>query len=64
MEQAFKKTILEIEDIQNIQPDFEQLKILDQETAQNTQVLIFAKEKNILKVLTTNNYSKSLNKIM
>jgi len=64
MEQAFKKTILEIEDIQNIQPDFEQLKILDQETAQKIQVLIFAKERNILKVLTTNNYSKSLNKIM
>lgn len=64
MEQTFKKTILEIEDIQNIQPDFEQLKILDQETAQKIQVLIFAKERNVLKVLTTNNYSKSLNKIM
>jgi hypothetical protein len=64
MPEEFKKTILELEDIQKIQPDFEQLKIINQETAGKIQVLVFAKEKNILKVLTTNNYTKSLNKIM
>lgn len=64
MAEEFKKTILELEDIQKIQPDFEQLKIINQETAEKIQVLIFAKEKNVLKVLTTNNYTKSLNKIM
>lgn len=64
MPEEFKKTILELEDIQKIQPDFEQLKIINHETAEKIQVLIFAKEKNILKVLTTNNYTKSLNKVM
>jgi len=64
MPEEFKKTILELEDIQKIQPDFEQLKIINHENEEKIQALIFAKEKNILKVLTTNNYTKSLNKVM
>ncbi|MCF7834594.1 GspE/PulE family protein [Candidatus Gracilibacteria bacterium] len=58
------KTILELEDIQKIQPDFSQLKIINKETAERIQVLIFAKENTTLQILTTNNFTKSLNKIL
>jgi len=52
------KSILEIDDLQGISPDFEQLKILPKEIAQKIETLIFSKDKNLLKVLTTNNVSE------
>ena len=50
------KTILEPVDIQGIIPDPIQVKILPREICEQLQVIIFAKEKNNLAVLTTNNF--------
>jgi hypothetical protein len=55
MPTSLTKSILEIDDLHGISPDFEQLKIISQETAQKIETLIFSKEKNTFKVLTTNN---------
>lgn len=58
------KTILEVDDLQGISPDFEQLKILPKETAQKIETLIFSKDKNMLKVLSTNNFSDGLQSLL
>ena len=60
MPTELSKNILEIDDLQGISPDFEQLKILPKETAQKIETLIFSKDKNTLKVLTTNNIPEGL----
>jgi len=57
------KTILEIPELEKIQPDFSVIKILDKETCENIQAIIFGKEKNTLKILTTNNFPDQLIKI-
>lgn len=64
MPAELSKSILEIDGLQGISPDFEQLKILPAETAQKIETLIFAKDKNTLKILTTNNVSDGLNKLL
>ena len=56
MPTPLSKSILEIDDLQGISPDFEQLKISPQETAQKIETLIFGKDKNTFKILTTNNF--------
>lgn len=56
MPTALTKSIVEIDDLQGISPNFEQLKILPKETSKKIEALIFAKDKNTLKVLTTNNF--------
>jgi len=58
------KSILEIDDLRGISPNFEQLKILPQETAQKIETLIFSKDKNTLKILTTNNFTDELGKLL
>jgi len=58
------KSILEIDDLQGISPDFEQLKILPKETAEKIETIIFSKDKNKLKVLTTNNFPEGLGKLL
>lgn len=58
------KSILEIDDLQGISPDFEQLKILSKDTAQKIETLIFSKDKNTLKILSTNNFSDGLQKLL
>ena len=55
MPTTLSKSILEIDDLQGISPNFEQLKILPQESSQKIETLIFGKDKNTFKVLTTNN---------
>jgi len=60
MPTEISKNILEIDDLQGISPDFGQLKILPKETAQKIETLIFSKDKNMLKVLSTNNFSEGL----
>jgi hypothetical protein len=57
------KSILEVKDIQAIKPNFDEIKILDRETCEKTQVIIFDKELNTLKLLTTNNLPDELAKI-
>lgn len=58
------KSILEIEDIKAIKPNFDAIKILTKDVCEKTQTIIFEKEWNILKVLSTNNFSEELNKII
>ena len=58
------KSILEIDDLQGISPDFEQLKILPKETAEKIETIIFAKDKNTLKILTTNNVPEGVGKLL
>lgn len=64
MSNELSKSILEIDDLQGISPNFEQLKILPAETAQKIETLIFAKDKNTLKILTTNNFPEWLTSLL
>jgi len=57
------KTILEIEDIQRITPNFDEIKILKREICEKTQTIIFDKKENTLKLLTTNNFPEEVKKI-
>lgn len=58
------KSILEISDIQGIKPNFNEIKILKRDTCEQTQTIIFDKEWNNLKILTTNNFPEELKKII
>jgi len=64
MPTTLTKSILEIDDLQGISPNFEQLTILPKETAQKIETLIFAKDKNTLKVLSTNNLPDGLTSLL
>lgn len=58
------KTILDIEDIRLLDYDPTQLKIIPKETCEKIQVIVFAKDKNTLKIITTNNYPNALQKLL
>lgn len=58
------KTILELDDVKSIQPDLASLRIINKDTCEKIQVIIFAKDKFILKLLTTNNFSTELQKLL
>jgi len=58
------KTILDIEDIKLLNYDPTQLKIIPKETCEKIQAIVFAKEKNTLKIITTNNYPQALQKLL
>ena len=58
------KTILEIPELQQIQPDPTAIRILDKENCENIQAIIYAKDKNIVKVLTTNNFPDKVEKLV
>jgi len=64
MPTTLSKNILEIDDLQGISPNFEQLKILPQESSQKIETLIFGKDKNTFKVLTTNNSPQWLTSLL
>lgn len=64
MPTTLTKSILEIDDLQGISPNFEQLTILPKETAQKIETLIFGKDKNTLKVLSTNNLPDGLTSLL
>ena len=64
MPTSLTKSILEIDDLHGISPNFEQLKIISQETAQKIETLIFGKDKNTFKVLTTNNIPEWLTSLL
>ena len=57
------KSILEISDIQALKPNFNAIKILNRQECESTQTLIFDKEWNTLKIITTNNFPEELQKI-
>ncbi len=58
------KTILEIQDLQAMQPDFSVVRLLEKEKCEAMQTIIFAKEKNTLKILTTNNFPEQVQKLL
>ncbi len=64
MANPLSKSILEIDDLQGISPNFDQIKIIPQETAQKIETLIFAKTKNTLQILTTNNIPQWLTSLL
>jgi type IV pilus assembly protein PilB len=58
-------TILENEDIQQIQPDFSRLVFIPKDIASKAQTIVYAEEKRReLSVLTTNNFPEDLKKIL
>lgn len=58
------KSILELTDVQALQPDFVQIKRIPRETAENSQVLIFQKTpEKIVHILTTNTYPDAVKSI-
>lgn len=57
------KTILEIADLQALQPEFSVIKLMEREKCESMQTIIFAKEKNTLKILTTNNFPEQVAKL-
>lgn len=58
------KKILEIQDVQNINPDLEKTKLLSRDAAEKIQAIIFAKEKKKLSILTTNNFPNQLKQFL
>jgi hypothetical protein len=54
------KTILDLEDIKNIKPNFDALKILNKATAEKIEAIPFDINKKEIYVLTTNNYPNLL----
>lgn len=58
------KSIVEIEDIKAIKPNFDAIKILTKDVCEQTQTIIFDKKWNTLKILSTNNFPEELNKII
>ncbi len=58
------KSILDIEDIKKIKPNFDEIKILKRDVCEKTQTIIFDKKENTLQLLTTNNVPEELKKII
>ena len=56
--------ILEVKDIQNINPAFSLIKEIPRSEAQDAQTLLFWKNVNTLSFLSTNNYTDKLNQIL
>jgi len=64
MTDLMNKTILEMSDVQALQPDLSLLKIIPKDVCERIQVIVFAKDKITLKLLTTNNFPDQLQKIL
>ena len=58
------KAILDIEDIKAIKPNFDYIKIFDRQTCTDAECVVFDKEWNILYIITTNNKTDELNKVL
>ena len=64
VEQGLTTSILELDDVKKIEPDLAEIKIITRETCEQVQVIIFAKKKNTLNILTTNNFPEKLKQIL
>lgn len=60
----FDKSILEIEDIENIKPNFDAIKILNKTLCEEAQTIIFDKQENVLDIISTNINTEKLNEII
>ena len=58
------KKILELEDVQKITPNLKVINMLPRETCEKIQVIIFDIDKINLKILTTNNFTEAVNKLL
>lgn len=58
------KTILELEEVKALQPDLSLLQIIPRDVCERIQVIVFAKDKITLKLLTTNNFPDQLTKVL
>jgi len=58
------KTIVEMSDVQALQPDLSLLKIIPRDVCERIQVIVFAKDWITLKLLTTNNFPDQLKQIL
>lgn len=56
--------ILEVKDIQNINPSFSLIKELDRKDSQESQTILFSKNTNTLSFISTNNHTEKLNEIL
>lgn len=63
MSASLQKSILELDDLQGISPNFDHLAMLPKATAQKIETLFFARDKNTFKILTTNNFPEWLAKV-
>lgn len=59
-----QKKILELADVQHIQPDFDRVKILSRETCEKIQAIIFGGAKRKITILTTNNFPTELEQLL
>jgi hypothetical protein len=57
-------TILEVDDVKALQVDFSQLKKISRTDAEQSQIIIYYKDKeNCVYILTTNNHPEEVRKI-
>jgi hypothetical protein len=54
------KKILELQDIKQIKPNLDALKIISKNTAEKVQAIPFDVDKKLIYILTTNNYPNLL----
>jgi len=59
-----EKTILDISDVKNISPNLESTKLLDRKLAAESEAIVFDIEDKKLSILTTNNLTNQLKKII
>lgn len=62
--QKIDKTILEISDIINIKPNYDEIKVLPRNVCESTECIIFDKEWSELYVITTNNKPEELKNLL
>lgn len=61
---TLEKTILEIEDVKSITPNFDVLKIINKDISQKSELLVFDRNKRQLTVLTTNKNPDTIKKVI
>lgn len=62
--QKIDKTILEIDDIKNIKPNYDEIKALPRNICESTECIIFDKEWSTLHIITTNQYTDEVNNLL
>ena len=64
MQNTLEKRILELDDINKINPNFEVLKILNKQTASKAECIFFDYNKKSLYLITTNAFPQLVDKII
>lgn len=61
---TISKKILEVQDVANIRPDLNLLKVIAKETALQVETVVFDRDGQILHIITTNNFSEALRNLV